>query len=89
MPKEINREERIGERLQRFNILESYHIKNVLIRQQHGDKRLFGEIAVDLGYIRPKTLESCIQTKGLTLYDRGGYNVKKQGYETNIKKKAR
>ena len=89
MSKEINREERIGERLLRFNIIEPYHVKNVLIRQRHGDRRRFGEIAVDLGYVRPKTLESCIQTKGMKLYENDKYNIRKQSFDYSYKKKAK
>ena len=78
----IDRDERIGERLLRFKIIDTYHLNNVLLRQRHGDKRCFGDIAVDLGYVGKNALESCVQTKGLDLYE-------KQGKSQNGKKNIR
>ncbi|MBN2511218.1 MAG: hypothetical protein JXB03_13140 [Spirochaetales bacterium] len=69
MPGRINRDERIGEKLLRHRIIDTYHLNNVLIRQQHGDRRRFGDIAVDLGYIARNTVEGCLQTSGTDLYD--------------------
>lgn len=43
--------ERIGEGLQRLGKLEAKEIERVLSVQNHGDNRLFGEIAVDLDYV--------------------------------------
>ena len=68
MSKRPKFEEKIGEKLIRCKVLEPYHVQNVLIRQQHGDKRLFGEIAVDLGYLPLKTLETHLQRKGPDMF---------------------
>ncbi len=43
--------ERIGEGLQRLGKLDSKQIERVVSVQNHGDNRLFGEIAVDLDYV--------------------------------------
>ncbi len=42
---------KIGEGLMKMGEMTSLQVDDVLIRQERGDKRLFGEIAVDLGYI--------------------------------------
>ena len=43
--------ERIGEFLVRTGGMHEYQVKDVLTVQRNGDRRLFGEIAVNLGYI--------------------------------------
>ena len=42
---------KIGEGLIKMGEMTSLQVDDVLIRQERGDERLFGEIAVDLGYI--------------------------------------
>jgi hypothetical protein len=49
--KEIKIEEKIGEGLVRIGAMTDAQVNDVLTRQKQGDKRLFGEIAVELGYV--------------------------------------
>lgn len=44
-------EERIGEGLVRIGAMSEKNKDHVLDLQRKGDKRLFGEIAVELGYV--------------------------------------
>ena len=44
-------EEKIGEGLIRIQAMTKDQVDIVLTKQKDGDKRLFGEIAVELGYI--------------------------------------
>jgi hypothetical protein len=43
--------ERIGEGLRRIGKLDDRQVEQVVSAQDNGDKRLFGEIAVNLDYI--------------------------------------
>ncbi|WP_319561543.1 hypothetical protein [Marispirochaeta sp.] len=61
-------QEKIGESLLRMEEIYPHQIENILLRQQCGDKRRFGEIAVDLRYIDSKTLESCLSASSLALW---------------------
>jgi hypothetical protein len=47
----ISIEEKIGDGLVRIGAMTKEHVANVLSRQKAGDKRLFGEIAVECGYV--------------------------------------
>jgi hypothetical protein len=49
--KENKIEEKIGEGLVRIGAMTKTQVEDVLKRQKAGDKRLFGEIAVDLGFV--------------------------------------
>lgn len=44
-------EEKIGEGLIRIGAMTRDQVENVLEQQKTGDKRLFGEIAVELGFV--------------------------------------
>jgi hypothetical protein len=44
-------EERIGEAMVRIGAMKSYQVEDVLRLQAAGDRRLFGEIAIEMGYI--------------------------------------
>ncbi len=44
-------EERIGEAMVRIGAMKSYQVEDVLRLQAAGDGRLFGEIAIEMGYI--------------------------------------
>lgn len=44
-------EEKIGEGLIRIGAMSREQVENVLHQQKKGDKRLFGEIAVELGFV--------------------------------------
>lgn len=45
-------QEKIGEGLVRIGVLTQQQCDHVLELQRQGDKRLFGEIAISLGYVR-------------------------------------
>ncbi len=51
MNKESKIEEKIGEGLMRIGAMTKTQVDDVLKRQKVGDKRLFGEIAVELGFV--------------------------------------
>ena len=46
-----NTDERIGEGLIRIGAISKEQVNLVLKKQEQGDSRLFGEIAVDLGFV--------------------------------------
>jgi len=56
-------EERIGEGLMRIGAMKSYQVEDVLRIQKNGDKRLFGEIAIELGYIDDSAIRSYLESK--------------------------
>lgn len=56
-------EERIGEGLVRRGALQSAQVDEILTIQKNGDKRLFGEIALDLGYIKVRSLIDYLREK--------------------------
>mgnify|MGYP005861844671 CR=1 FL=1 len=60
--------EKIGEYLTRAEEIRPHQVENVLLRQECGDRRRFGEIAVDLSYIRPSVLEGYLNAEGLPLW---------------------
>ncbi len=49
-------EEKIGEGLIRMKAMNRHEVDDVLQIQRQGDKRLFGEIALDKGYIHVRSL---------------------------------
>jgi hypothetical protein len=49
--KQLKIEEKIGEGLVRIGAMTLEQVEDVLKRQNNGDQRLFGEIAVQLGYV--------------------------------------
>ena len=68
--------EKIGETFVRQGIMKDFQVKNILLRQQHGDVRLFGEIAVDLRYLPEKSLDRYLINEGLPLWS-GDHQDKK------------
>ncbi len=50
-------ENRIGEFLVRIGAMQQYQIDDVLRAQQGGDSRMFGEIAIELGYINDAAIK--------------------------------
>ncbi len=56
-------DERIGEGLIRIGATTKDQVEEVLRRQRAGDDRLFGEIAIDLGFINETALKSYLSTK--------------------------
>ena len=55
--------ERIGETLVRINVMKPYQVADVLRAQKAGDNRLFGEIAIELGYINDEILKKYVEAK--------------------------
>lgn len=55
--------ERIGETLVRINVMKTYQVADVLRAQKAGDNRLFGEIAIELGYINDEILKKYVEAK--------------------------
>ena len=50
--------EKIGEGLVRIGAMSRQQMQEVLRRQSAGDERLFGEIAIELGFINDQALQS-------------------------------
>ena len=61
--KEIEMSERIGETLIRIGAIKPYQVDDILLAQKDGDTRLFGEIAIDLGYINDDVLRKYIEAE--------------------------
>ncbi len=55
--------ERIGEGLVRIGAMTEEQREKVLKLQEEGDARLFGEIAVDLGFINDEAIMNYIENK--------------------------
>lgn len=53
--------EKIGDVLVRINAMKLPQVQDVLARQRAGDKRLFGEIAIELGYINDAALKRYVE----------------------------
>lgn len=49
-------DEKIGEGLLRRGLMTEEQVKGILTEQKKGDKRLFGEIALEKGYIQVRSL---------------------------------
>ena len=60
-------EERIGEALLRIGAMKSYQVEDVLRVQSSGDKRPFGEIALELGYIDDQAIQAYLKSKRAAL----------------------
>jgi hypothetical protein len=56
-------EERIGEALVRIGAMKTYQVEDVLRLQAGGDRRLFGEIAIELGYIDDSAIRKYLGDK--------------------------
>jgi len=70
--------ETIGETLVRMGAMNTLQLEDVLRRQSSGDTRLFGEIAIDLGYIDDQAVQSYLDIKAGCPYcgDCHFYNIK-------------
>jgi hypothetical protein len=55
--------EKIGEALVRIGAMKSYQVDDVLRLQGDGDKRLFGEIAIEMGYIDDAAIKKYLEAK--------------------------
>lgn len=58
-----NTNERIGEGLVRIGAINNDQVKEVLKRQEEGDNRLFGEIAVDLGFVNIEAIIDYLESR--------------------------
>jgi hypothetical protein len=56
-------ENKIGEFLMEIGAMKQYQVDDVLRVQANGDKRMFGEIAIELGYINDEALQKYIEYK--------------------------
>lgn len=56
-------EERIGEALVRIGAMKPYQVEDVLKVQKQGDGRLFGEIAIELGYIDDEAIHHYLESR--------------------------
>jgi hypothetical protein len=56
-------EERIGEALVRIGAMKPEQVDEVLKRQKAGDDRLFGEIAIECGYIDDSAIRAYLDSK--------------------------
>lgn len=55
--------ERIGEFLLRIGVMNQQQVQEILDAQKAGDSRLFGEIAIEFGYINDDVLKKYIEAK--------------------------
>jgi hypothetical protein len=55
--------ERIGETLVRIGAIKPYQVNDILFAKKKGDSRLFGEIAIDFGYINDDVLRKYIEAE--------------------------
>jgi hypothetical protein len=56
-------EERIGEALVRIGAMTPEQVDQVLKLQQEGDNRLFGEIAIEQGFINDKAIKAYLDDR--------------------------
>jgi hypothetical protein len=54
-------ENRIGEFLVQIGVMKQYQVDDVLRLQEAGDTRLFGEIAIELGYIDDEAIKKYLE----------------------------
>jgi hypothetical protein len=55
--------EKIGEFLMRIGVMTQHQVDEVLEVQKAGDTRMFGEIAIEFGYINDEVLKKYIEAK--------------------------
>jgi hypothetical protein len=56
-------EERIGEALVRIGAMSQEQVEAVLEVQRGGDSRLFGEIAIEKGFINDKAIKTYLDSR--------------------------
>ncbi len=57
--------EKIGEFLVQIDVMKPYQVDDILRAQKAGDNRLFGEIAIEFGYINDEALKKYVEAKEL------------------------
>jgi hypothetical protein len=55
--------EKIGEFLQRIGVMNQQQVEEILDAQRAGDSRMFGEIAIEFGYVNDEVLKKYIEAK--------------------------
>lgn len=55
--------EKIGDGLLRIGAITQEQLDDILKRQKDGDKRLFGEIAIDLSYVNDQAVDEYLKAK--------------------------
>ena len=55
--------EKIGEFLLRIEAIKPYQVDDIILMQKAGDTRLFGEIAIEFGYINDAALRKYIDAE--------------------------
>jgi hypothetical protein len=55
--------ERIGEFLLQIQAIKPYQVEDIIRMQKTGDTRLFGEIAIEFGYINDAALRRYIEAE--------------------------
>ena len=62
---ELEMRGRIGETLVRIGAIKPYQVDDILLAQKDGDSRLFGEIAIEFGYINDEVLKKYVDAKAV------------------------
>jgi hypothetical protein len=57
--------ERIGEFLVRIGVMNEEQVQEVLQAQKAGDTRLFGEIAIEFGFVNDEILKKYVEAKAV------------------------
>ena len=57
--------DKIGGFLVRIGVMQPWQLEDVLLAQRSGDTRLFGEIAIALGYIEDAALQLSVDSHSL------------------------
>ena len=70
-------EEKIGEGLIRVGAMTRKQVEDVLKRQKEGDNKMFGEIAIELGYVNDSAIIDYLKFKRNCPYNQGChfYNI--------------
>ena len=64
MDKDKSMEEKIGQGLVHMGAMTKEQVAEVLKRQKQGDKRRFGQIAIELGYVDVKSIIEYLKSRG-------------------------
>jgi hypothetical protein len=62
---ELEMSGRIGETLVRIGAIKPHQVDDILLAQKDGDSRLFGEIAIEFGYINDEVLKKYVEAKAV------------------------
>ena len=56
--------DKIGDFLVKIGAMKTYEVEDILKLQKEGDKRMFGEIAIELRYINDEAIKKYLEYKG-------------------------